>query len=43
MRMKETVGRLCEKGYDMAGPIKGDRGHTRAWLAAIEAADAIDL
>ena len=43
MKMKKTVGRLREKGYDMAGPIKGDRGHTRAWLAAIEAADAIDL
>ena len=40
-QMKETVGRLRKKGYDMAGPTKGDKGHTRAWLAAIEAADAM--
>ena len=43
MRMEETLGRLREKGCDMVGPTKGDKGHTRAWLAAIEAADAIDL
>ena len=40
-QMKETVGRLRKKGYDMVGPTKGDKGHTRAWLAAIEAADAM--
>ena len=40
--MKETVGRLRKKGYDMVGPTKGDKGHTRAWLAAAAAADAMD-
>ena len=40
-KMKETVGRLRKKGYDMTVPTKGDKGHTRAWLAAIEAAGAM--
>ena len=41
--MKGTVGRVRKKGYDMVGPTKGDKGHTRAWLAAAAAADAMDL
>ena len=40
-QMKKTVGRLRKKGYDMVGSTKGDKGHTREWLAAIKAADAM--
>ena len=43
-KMKETVGRLRKKGYDMTVPTKADgRDHTRLWLAAAAAADAMDL
>ena len=41
--MKETVGRLRKKGYDMTVPTKADsRDQTRLWLAAAAAADAMD-
>ena len=37
-------GRLREEGYDMTVPTKADgRDHTRLWLAAAAAADAMDL
>ena len=42
-QMKETVGRLRKKGYDMTVPTKADsRDKTRLWLAAAAAADAMD-
>ena len=40
-KLSSDTRRLRKKGYDMVGPTKGDKGHTRAWLAAIEAADAM--
>ena len=41
-KMRKTVARLRKKGFDMAVPTRGDgREHTRVWLEAIEAADAM--
>ena len=41
-KMRKTVARLRKKGFDVAVPTRGDgREHTRVWLEAIEAADAM--
>ena len=41
-KMRKTAARLRKKGFDMAVPTRGDgREHTRVWLEAIEAADAM--